>query len=331
MRRIISVLFETMMAALFIAALFPTFVYAEISSEKTSTPEGHTGYPEKEETNTISGPGIKKTDFELFFGIARKGSTASWALEYELMLRDLLHFGEIAFDAGFGYINEGHPEGSHRDGFLAQAWARKDFGRARISVGAGPYLFNDRHTGVDNNRVGGMFSADVDYRFKAGFSAGLRVNQTAIHESINSTSFFAKAGISSTKETVSDTKNEISVFGSVNSMGKVIAKYSRELSGDFANIKMAAIGVTGERDGEGGGAEICLKNDFGKQSEIDICAGPYYDISAGNVVAIIEISYEYRLRDYPFSLLLNHVRTSNLSSSKKQGLDEFGIGIGYRF
>jgi hypothetical protein len=293
-------------------------------------------YLRRNETSTDASQAAKNTDKEddlnIFLGIVKKAGDISWATEYEIILRDVARRGRVPIDVSFGYINEGHPEGSHTDGFLAQVWARRDAGHTRISAGAGPYMVNDRHKGGDNNSVGGMVSADIDYQLGPEFSAGLRLNQTVLFNMVNSTTLLAKLELASTEEGVNDTRNEIAFFSSFDSTGTVIGKYSRELSGNLSNIKIAAVGAAKNGEAEGAAVEVCLKMKFGKQSEIDACAGPYYDKNDSTLAAIAEVGYEHKLKDYPFSVLINHVRTSNLSSGNKRGLDQLGIlGLGFRF
>jgi hypothetical protein len=81
--------------------------------------------------------------------VARPQSSYSWRIDYQEGL------GEHAM-ATVGWLNEGHVEGHHRDGYTLQLWARAPLlsRRLTLALGAGPYRYFD----TANNPAGGFFN-----------------------------------------------------------------------------------------------------------------------------------------------------------------------------
>jgi hypothetical protein len=95
--------------------------------------------------------------------VARPQSSYSWKLEYQEGL------GEHA-QATVGWLNEGHVEGHHRDGYVLQLWARTPFLSRRLSLalGGGPYRYFDTATNptggyLNNHGWGAIVSVSGSY------------------------------------------------------------------------------------------------------------------------------------------------------------------------
>jgi hypothetical protein len=102
----------------------------------------------------------------------------AWGLEYRQRLPAHL-------DASFGYLNEGHVPGHHRDGEMLQLWADTGLWRDRFALafGAGPYVYFDTQfrynfQGYNNQHgIGAVLTARVTYELSRRWFALLEVNQ----------------------------------------------------------------------------------------------------------------------------------------------------------
>jgi hypothetical protein len=86
-------------------------------------------------------------------------------------------------EAGFQYLNEGHPRDHHRDGFAVEWWLRTpQFGpRLTLGVGAGPYYhFDTVHEGgefTNHHGLGLIYSAEAQWYWNARWFLALRANR----------------------------------------------------------------------------------------------------------------------------------------------------------
>jgi hypothetical protein len=127
----------------------------------------------------------------LFGGIMTDKGRASWAVQVEYKQLELLTQEDFVFDGSFSYINEGHPIGHRRDGVMVQGWARMLAGsKLNLSVGAGPYFYNDTVVGPSPsiNGLGFMTSFDAKYDVSEKFSVDARINEAIVPKGPNATS-----------------------------------------------------------------------------------------------------------------------------------------------
>jgi hypothetical protein len=121
--------------------------------------------------------------------------TYSWALEYRHPLADKV-------SASFGWQNEGHVPGHHRDGHTVQLWLHTAPAQRRpaFAIGLGPYRYFDtrdaRNTDGYINAHGWGFvaSAEATWALRGNWQASLRLNRTQVHDSMKTTALVAGIG-----------------------------------------------------------------------------------------------------------------------------------------
>ena len=120
--------------------------------------------------------------------------TFSWEIDYQQRL------GEF-FAVSGGWINEGHLPGHHRDGGVAQIWARADAfdRRLTLAAGIGPYVYFDTVPAAnadgshDDHGVGVVASLAATWNFDGPWSIHFRANHIAAH-SVDTTSLLFGVG-----------------------------------------------------------------------------------------------------------------------------------------
>jgi hypothetical protein len=182
-------------------------------------------------------------------------STYAWKLEYRQGL------GEH-FEFSYSWLNEGHIEGHHRDGHVAQLWARQGFLQRRLTLalGAGTMRFYDTQEGSTADSYSnvhgwaGIASFDAAYYLGKRWTSRLQVNRTwAPSTTIDTWDFLLGVGYQLTapdepgprawpeRQEQPTTRNEITAFvgqtvvNSFNSQNSVSAslEYRRGLSQYF--------------------------------------------------------------------------------------------------
>lgn len=152
-----------------------------------------------------------------------KDVSYSWQLEYRQNLLDHLA-------AGVSYLNEGHFDGHHRDGYTVQIWTRTELlgQRLTLAAAAGPYFFLDTVNGASvgeySNDHGwkAMLSAAATWHAEKNLLLELRSNWVKGPSEFDSISFLAGIGYQfeppreslAAKETLpeQEIRNEITMF-----------------------------------------------------------------------------------------------------------------------
>jgi hypothetical protein len=100
--------------------------------------------------------------------------TYSWQLEYR---QDLL---KKHLAAGISYLNEGHIQLHHRDGYTAQLWARTELldDRLTLAAAAGPYFFLD----TKSNSTPNGFSNNHEWKAMLSMAAAWHLENDLILE-----------------------------------------------------------------------------------------------------------------------------------------------------
>ncbi len=129
-----------------------------------------------------SGPAVAQ-EFGLYTGPLTGGGqhSYSWAMDYQE------GFGKY-FAGSITWLNEGHIPGHHRDGHLAQFWARLPLASRRLvfAVGAGPYRYFDtvpaeQGAAYANTHGWGMvYSARATYYTSHRWTMNLQLNRVQI-------------------------------------------------------------------------------------------------------------------------------------------------------
>jgi len=132
----------------------------------------------------LPGP-VQAEELSLLAGATERDDHISgsyaWGMEYRQSL--FAHLG-----ASFGYLNEGHLQGHHRDGGTLQLWADSGSWRERMSfaLGAGPYVYFDTqpHSNYqgysDQHGVGLMVSGRMTYSLSRRWFAALEADQVML-------------------------------------------------------------------------------------------------------------------------------------------------------
>jgi hypothetical protein len=119
----------------------------------------------------------------------------SWQLEYR---QDILkHLG-----GGISYLNEGHIQDHHRDGYTAQLWARTELMdyRLTLAAAAGPYFYLDTakssapNSFTDDHGWKGMISVAAAYHMENDLILELRSNWVKGGSGFDSASILAGVG-----------------------------------------------------------------------------------------------------------------------------------------
>jgi hypothetical protein len=273
-----------------------------------------------------------------FGGIMTNKGRASWAVQVEYKQLELLTYKDFVFDGSFSYINEGHPIGHHRDGVMVQGWTRMLVGsKLHLSVGAGPYFYNDTVVGPSpsTNGLGFVTTFDVKYDVSKKFSVGARINEATVAKGPNTTSLLCGIDyrLPDKEDKLSaEGKNQIAFLtlgipGDISALGSISQfRFDRVITD---HIEAVAVNFFGRSFKEKGtAAEACATNEFGN-FKTGICAGPYYDHQKAGMVDIASLFGDYNFKNTPWSVMIIFDRTSNLGGGR--GIDATCCGIGYKF
>jgi hypothetical protein len=273
----------------------------------------------------------------LFGGMATDRGKTSWAFQVEYKQVELLKYKDLGFDGSFSYVNEGHPTGHYRDGVVVQGWAGLlDRFKLHLSLGAGPYLYNDtvsRHAGT--NGLGCMTSFDVRYDVSKNFSVGARLNEALVPQGPNATSLLFEVGYrlpDKEQRPAAEPKNQISFLtlafsDNISDLGTFSElRFARAIT-DHIDVVAANFFGRGFKE-KGGAAEACATNEFGN-FKTGICAGPYHEYQKAETAGIASLFGDYNLKNTPWSVMVIFDRTSNFDNHR--GIDATSLGVGYKF
>jgi hypothetical protein len=121
--------------------------------------------------------------------------TYAWSLEYRHPLTKNL-------STSFGWQNEGHVPGHHRDGHTVQLWLNTTpAGRGPVfAVGLGPYRYFDTRDAqnadgyINAHGWGLVASAEATWALRGNWQASLRLNRTQVHDNLKTTALVAGIG-----------------------------------------------------------------------------------------------------------------------------------------
>ena len=215
------------------------------------------------------------------------------------------------FAINAAYLNEGHPQNHHRDGFAIQPSLYKDFNKWRVQLSTGPYysmdttqlvdgtVLNDKHLGV-------LSSVALKWHpTQANWYVGIGYNNVWMPNKLNSNSEvlflgtdMAKDGGGGYEDIANATKTKISLWvgpgNTTNSGSKIKTAGQIEinaavpielpfehplLSIDHFSYSLAALyeGNTLLTDRKGGMAQLWYNGHFGNQWTLSGGAGPYLE------------------------------------------------------
>ena len=264
--------------------------------------------------------------------------TASWAVQVEYKQLELLTYKDFAFDGSFSYINEGRPTGHRRDGVMVQGWARMLVGPdLNLSLGAGPYLYNDTVVGPSPsaNGLGFVTSLDATYDLSKKFSVGARINEVIVPKGQNATSLLSEVVYrlpDKEDRLAAEDKNQIAFLtlaipGDISDLGSISQLRLARVITD--HIEAMAVDFVGRASKEKGvAAEACVTNGFG-DFKTGVCSGPYYDRQKAGMADIASLFGDYNFKNTPWSVMIVFDRTSNLGGGR--GIDATCCGVGYNF
>ena len=273
-----------------------------------------------------------------FGGVVSDKGTTSWALEVEYKQLELLKYEDFLFDGSFSYMNEGHPRRHYRDGVTLQGWARMEaVSRLRLSLGIGPYFYNDTRVNPSSstNGLGFATSFDAKYEVSEEFTVGARLNEAIVGKGPNATSLLWEVGYrlpDKEEREEAEQKNQMSFLtlgipGHLSDLGTFYElRYARVI---MDHVEVEPVNFFGRSFKEKGIAgEVCATNEFGN-FKTGICAGPYYDRQRAGVVDIASILGDYNFKNTPWSVMIVFNRSSNLGGGR--GIDVTSCGVGYKF
>ncbi|MFM0500723.1 hypothetical protein [Paraburkholderia caffeinilytica] len=288
--------------------------------------------------------------------------------------------GESAYTWGFTYLqaldaynalsyswlNEGHVQDSHRDGFALQYWRRAAFFDRRLSLaaGVGVYSYFDTEFSVDNkpyvdsHGLGTIFSLSATWFTNERLFYQLRVNEILAPRSYNT--FNVMFGIGYELDApktggslAGGTSDSVSSGDQITAMAGATEVNSLRSPGAFAygfeyrhgfgryfdgTISWINEGHTPLDTRSGAAAQVWLRRSFfGDKLSLGVGVGPYYATdthrvkdgtdTGGNVSLLLTMSAAYNLtRHWYVRASWNRVMTSYDKDS-----DIYLGGIGYRF
>jgi hypothetical protein len=232
-------------------------------------------------------------------GAAADSPTYAWALEYREHL--LLHL-----DASFGYLNEGHLTGHHRDGALLQLWATTGgwLNRLHLAFGAGPYAYFDTQSDPNSlayndwHGVGLVLTGYASLDLSARWSALMEINQIIAPGDGNTRALlvgvayrldsFIEQLQHTQPDSVADVPSEIGVFGGQTIINDLHSERSTNFGVEYrhrtarhvelsASFLDEADGPSGRNAGVTG--EIWLAQDFlSRRLMAGLGIGPYVSL-----------------------------------------------------
>ncbi len=244
-------------------------------------------------------------------------STYAWQIEYMQPIKE-------NFAWSFSYLNEGHTEWHHRDGALAQIWARTTESKAGLSVaaGAGIYRYFDtaprsETTYSNNHGWGAVTSVAGAWRAYGPWLVELRANWVHAEHDVNSVSVLAGFGYRFGASTLLEKRrpevtmhdNEVTLFlgqSVLNSFGASTGfsqgfEYRRHL-GRFLQWTASVLheGNNGEHQRTGVAGQLWAgRAFFDDRLSLGFGAGPYFTVDThggdrDNVLGIFTMSAAYR-------------------------------------
>lgn len=201
----------------------------------------------------------------------------------------------LAFSAG--YLNEGHPQGHHRDGLAAQGWLRLPVASTGVtlSLGGGKYYYFDtaRDDGIHYDNDHGwanMASAAVDWQVDPHWYLQAQVTRLYPDGRDGTTLLMTGAGyhfdgsgrtlvqLSAARDdtlTLSVVRTIVNSFDSERADGYAL-EYRRAL-GRYVDASVTALveGSNRRLDRRGVAAQLWLMRDLAPAVELGMGAGPY--------------------------------------------------------
>jgi hypothetical protein len=270
--------------------------------------------------------------------------SGSMMAEYSQHIQDLFSFS-------VGYLNEGHFDGHHRDGFIGQAWiGRSDLsGKFTFRLGVGPYLYFDTASERRNfHGIGEITSLDLEYSLSNEWVLDVR-GSYILASKMNSMPLLVGLGYKfsssniSTKQTsdLSDHRNELSVL-----LGISIVNIPEEHNGFAESVEYrrnlwSHIDFTvsylneGKNDGvarQGIATQLWATQKLSDRISIGIGGGLYeahdgYRDSNLNTNGIVSLTGSYRIYNNWFT----RISWNRILTSYDKDSDVVLVGLGYKF
>jgi hypothetical protein len=284
----------------------------------------------------------------------------AWGLEYRQRL--LAHL-----DASFGYLNEGHLPGHHRDGEMLQLWADTGLWRDRfaLSFGAGPYVYFDTQFHynfqgyLNQHGVGVILTGRVMYSPSRRWFALLEANQVVVTGAATRAVMLGAgmhvdsfiAGLERTPQSdqttaVSDGSNELGFFGGQTTLNNLSSNKSTDLGVEYRRCAARHLEFSASLIEEGDGAvgrhagiagQVWVVQEFlARQLEVGLGVGPYAALSAyqtadgragASVVGLASMTVSWRFAR-SLALRFNWYREF---TGDDQDRDIVTLGLGWRF
>lgn len=285
------------------------------------------------------------------------GGTYAWGLEYRQRL--LAHL-----DASFGYLNEGHIPGHHRDGAMLQLWADSGpwGGRFSAALGAGLYAYFDTEQDStsrgyrDDHGAGLILTARLSMVLTRQWFALLEVDQVAFTDlstralmlgvGYRLDSLLDKLQGGAQAGAVAEVPNELNVFGGVTVINNLTSERSSVFGLEYRfrpaphfELSGSVLDDAAGPDGRHAGltAEAWVVQDFlSRQLSVGLGIGPYVALSsyhtddgrlAASVVGLASMTVSWRM-SRSLALRLNWHRGF---TGDDQDRDVVTAGLGWRF
>ena len=175
-------------------------------------------------------------------------TTYTWGVEYHGL-------GDYT-SLSLGWLNEGHLQGHHRDGPVAQLWAHTDLlpRRLALELGLGPYTYFDTQLAAEgasyanDHGYGLIYSAGLKWDFKNRWLLHLRINRVVTDTPVDTTQLLVGIGYQldtpsangsrwdTTEARQNTTRNEFTVFAGRTILNSFKSENSTALSLEYRRV-----------------------------------------------------------------------------------------------
>jgi putative salt-induced outer membrane protein YdiY len=264
--------------------------------------------------------------------------SASVMLEYSQKIQGLFFFSAA-------YLNEGHFNGHHRDGFTVQGWIRTTdiSNKLSLGLGIGPYLYFDtRFRSDDDHGLGAIASLDAQWSLSDRWYLDIRTSYVVAPQMRTMPILFGVGyKFDSLSTGRSSDKNEFNIFigdSIVNNSGEKAGfakgvEYRRKLL-DHMDLTVSYLneGNNERVQRQGIATQLWATQKVSDRIDVGIGGGLYeahdkYRDSTLDTNGIITMTGSYRLYDNWFA----RVSWGRIVSNYDKDSDLILVGLGYKF